>query len=159
MNKQFDQLAQHLEQKHRHRLEAMTRTALQTPPPSTCLSWLHLVWIKPLRLRSATTVMVSALAASAAIAVVLLIVLPEKSPTPPATLVTLPDWVKDTDVPLTLLTNMDFYDWLAQQPDNQSAQAYDLLALADDRFPRFGTSGRYPAADFAKRLPRGFARD
>jgi hypothetical protein len=146
MNKQFDQLAQHLGQKHRHRLETMTRAALQIPPPITRLSWM-----KP--------AMLTAFAASATLAVVLLIVLPEKSPTPPATLVTLPDWVKDTDVPLTLLTNMDFYDWLAQQPDNPSAQAYDLLALADDRFPRFGTSGRYPAADFAKRLPRGFARD
>ena len=150
MNK-LDQLAQRLEQKHRLRLDAMTRAALQAPQPAPRVQWLSAVWLKP--------AMITAFTASIAVAVVLLIVLPEKSPTPPATLVTLPDWVKDTDVPLTLLTNMDFYDWLAQQPDNQSAQAYDLLALADDRFPRFGTSGRYPAADFAKRLPRGFARD
>jgi hypothetical protein len=158
MNK-LDQLAQHLEQKHHRRLEAMTRAALQTQQPAARLSWLHPAWMKPLRLRSATTAMVTALAASIALAAVLLAFLPEKSPTPPTTLATLPDWVKDTDVPFTLLENMAFYDWLSQQPTAQSAAPQNRLVLADNQPDRLGIGWRYTTADLAERFPGRLARD
>ncbi|MBU0656975.1 MAG: hypothetical protein KJ914_17770 [Gammaproteobacteria bacterium] len=158
MNK-LDQLAQHLEQKHRHRLEAMTRATLQTPPPAVRRSWLHPALMRPLRLRSTTTTMVMAFAASAALAAVLLAFLPEKSPTLPVTLATLPDWVKDTDVPLTLLENMAFYDWLSQQPSNQSAASQNRLVLADNQPDRLGPGWRYATTDPAERFSGGFARD
>lgn len=138
MDNRLDQLAQRLEQKHRTRLEAMTREALHTQP-ATRLPWLHPAWLKPLRLRSATATMVTAFAASAALAAVLLVFLPEKPPTAPVTLATLPDWVQDTDVPLTLLENMAFYDWLSQQqPGNQSAAPQNWLVLADNQPDRRG---------------------
>jgi len=32
----------------------------------------------------------------------------------------LPEWVTDTTIPLSLLNNMEFYDWLAKQTENQN---------------------------------------
>jgi len=31
-----------------------------------------------------------------------------------------PEWVTDTSIPLSLLNNMAFYDWLAKQEDKQN---------------------------------------
>lgn len=149
MNKQLDQLAQHLEQKHRTRLDAMTRAALQAPQPTPRGQWLSAVWLKP--------AMITAFAASIATAAVLLVYLPGKKPAEPATFAALPAWVTDTDIPLTLLENIEFYDWLSQQPGNPNAALQNRLVLADNHLGQFGIGGRYPSADLAQRFSGRFA--
>lgn len=148
---QLDQLAQRLEQKHRRRLEAMTRSALQTQRPAPHLQWLHTAWMKP--------AMVTAFAASLALAAVLLGYLPEKQAIEPATVAAMPEWVKDTDVPLTLLENIAFYDWLSQQSPAQRAALQNRLVLADNHLGQLDSGGRYASTDLAQGLSGRFITD
>lgn len=150
MNK-LDQLAQRLEQKHRTRLDAMTRAALQAQQPPPRVPWLSAVWMKP--------AMITAFTASIAAAAVLLVYLPGKKPAEPATFAALPAWVTDTDIPLTLLENIEFYDWLSQQSGNPNATLQNRLVLADNHLGQLGIGGRYTPADLAQRLSGRFAAD
>lgn len=151
MDKKLDQLAQRLEQKHRTRLEAMTRAALRTPRPSRHASRWQFPCLKP--------VMATGLAASAAIAALLWLSPREQTPAM-AGMAALPEWVADTGVPLTLLANMDFYDWLARQPNNpQSAAPQNRLVLADNQPGYPGTGWRHATTHPAERFSGGFARD
>lgn len=150
MNK-LDRLAQRLEQKHRTRLDAMTRAALQAPQATPCVQWLSAVWLKP--------AMITAFTASIAAAAIVLVYLPGKKPAEPATFAALPAWVTDTDIPLTLLENIEFYDWLSQQPGNPNATLQNRLVLADNHLDQLGIGRRYPSADLAQRFSGRFATD
>ncbi|WP_287600046.1 hypothetical protein [Thiothrix sp.] len=144
MNNQLDQFAQRLARKHQVRLEAMTRSALQVQPATARLSWLHKAWMKP--------AMATAFAASLALAAVLLGYLPEKKAIEPAAFAAMPEWVKDTEVPLTLLENIAFYDWLSQQSGNPSAALQNRLVLADNQLGQSGIGGRYTTSNLAQRF-------
>jgi hypothetical protein len=53
----------------------------------------------------------------------------------------LPEWVMDTEVPLTLIEDLEFYDWLAQHPEylfqNQTRnQTQNLSIQLHPMYPR-----------------------
>jgi len=144
-NQYLDQHTQHLAKKHHQRLQTMTFQALDILPKKKSS-----VWIKP-TLASALTL--------AIIASTFFLQDTEKRtteiPTTVAvTLPVLPEWVLDTKTPDTLIENLDFYDWLAQQTENQSPvdEKNVTLAVNQSYWLRFGK--RLPSRNLAQRLPR-----
>lgn len=140
---ELDRLAQRLEQKHHARLEAMTRAALQAQRPAPRFQWLSAAWMRP--------AFATAFVLAASITLWVAYQTGKRASDAPA-LAQLPTWVEDTQVPLTLLENMDFYDWFAQLPPEQQAQIQGYLVLADNQRLEFGVGGGYPTADLAERF-------
>ena len=104
-NKYLDQQAEDLAQRHQIRLNAMRKKALQ---PQRQTVW----WLNPI-----------AMMAVPAATVALLIVsvwspdtLKQAEPIPLAqTAEKIPAWVADTQVPVEVLENIKFYEWLSHE--------------------------------------------
>ncbi len=138
----LDQRKQQLTQKHQRRLQRMTVEAIQSREHS----W-HIPW--KLVMASAFSIML--------IATTAFLKKPEtEQPSQPD--MSLPAWVMDTEVPLTLIENLEFYDWLAQQPDNQQAKYQKALTVAVNDFYQHRFSQRLTTRYPAQRLSRTTAR-
>ena len=133
----LDDREQALAQKHQRQLHSMTQEALLSRQKN---------WFKP------------AMATAFSIMLVTTLVLINTSDNPGEQVdPDLPVWVTDTNVPLNLIEHLEFYDWLAQQPENQQAryQEYDdekptTLAANDDY--QYCLSQRLTTRDFTKRI-------
>ena len=129
---------QTLADKHHSRLVKMTQEALQ-PQENIWRS----LWMKP------------ALATAFSLLLVTSIVIlnsPEKQTGSVTPDVNLPEWVTDTEVPLTLIENLEFYDWLAQQPENKQAKLQKSLTLALNEFHHYRSGKRFATSDFTQRV-------
>lgn len=105
----LQQSAEQLAQRHRRRLHEMTRQAVYGQ--SATVSW----WSK--RYWPAAI----AVPALSLMAVVLVLQIERQTQPSPATLASnldIPAWVEDTDVPVAVLQNMQFYQWLEHELDN-----------------------------------------
>lgn len=107
-HKHLDQKAEALAQKHSHRLLQMRQRAMQHQRRSP---W----WLNPLA-------MMAVPAAAVAILVVSLwtpgVMLNEQQPAQPLAVKTpagIPAWVADTQVPVEVLENIQFYEWLSHE--------------------------------------------
>jgi hypothetical protein len=135
-NEYLDQHTQRLAKKHQRRLQTMTFEAIDSLPKKR-----RSIWFKPV-LASAFTV--------AIIATTLLLQNTEK----PIVATALPAWVMDTETPVTLIENLDFYDWLAQQTEQQYStdEKHITVAINQSYWFRFGQ--RLPSHKPAQRLLR-----
>jgi hypothetical protein len=99
------------------------------------------IWFKPV-LASAFTI--------AIIATTLFLQDAEK----PTAATALPAWVMDTETPVTLIENLDFYDWLAQQTEQQYStdEKQFTVAINQSSWSRF--SQRLPSHKSTQRLLR-----
>ncbi len=146
-NEHLDQHEQALAKKHQQRLRAMTQEALypQQQP------W-HASWVKPAMVTAFSVLLVST---------VIFLKAPVSinpntdSAIPPQSMplsMPLPEWVMDTDIPLTLIENLEFYDWLAQQPEEKQAKFQQSLTLAINEFHQYRFSQRRSSEDLTERF-------
>ena len=124
----LDKRQELLARRHRLHLQAMTREVLASRLQA---HWQRrFIWFKP--------AMAAAFASVAVLLLAPLMVAKLSVDTPhtqyaqskPGDSMNLPEWVTDTDVPLTLIENLEFYDWLAKQPDSEQVQKKKTLTLA-----------------------------
>ncbi len=105
-NKYLDQQAENLAQRHQARLDSMRKNALAQQRQ---IVW----WLNPIA-------MMAVPAATMAILVVSVwtpdVLLNEIEPVPVAqTAEKIPAWVADTQVPVEVLENIKFYEWLSHE--------------------------------------------
>ncbi len=147
LNKRLDQHSQELSYKYQRRLHDMTQLAIEQKSAYTLSSFFASL-VKPMPMM--------ALASIFSFAVVVSLFLDEKkvynSTAVLQTKADIPAWVKDTDVPLDVLENLDFYVWLSKQ--NTLTQNYNKITLAAAWANYFGTRKRYSASDSAQRFSR-----
>jgi len=145
-NQYLDEENQRLSQTYQYRLRKMTSWAINNHL-SPFLSLLS----KPLSLvlKSAP---IMALASILVISVVITVFFEQRdeqlSPHSFQANAKLPTWVKDTDVPVELLENLDFYVWLSQQ--NEFAQTKDELVLAAAWYYQHCTGERCSPSNIAE---------
>lgn len=128
---------QTLTQKHQRHLHRMTQEALQSQENNNQKSW-----FKPAMATAFSVMLVTTL---------VLLNTSDKSSEQSET--DLPAWVTDTNVPLNLIENLEFYDWLAQQPENQQARYEKAITLAANDYYQYRLSQRLTARDSTKRIP------
>ncbi len=135
----LDRRKQALTHKHQRRLQRMTREAML----SRAKPW-HSSWVKPALATAFSVMLVTTF--------VLLKEGTENVPNPVLQDADLPAWVTDTEVPLTLIENLEFYDWLAQQPENQQAKLQTSLTVAINTYYQYRFSQRLTTRDPAQRV-------
>lgn len=112
--KRLNERKQALAKKHHYRLQQMTERAIQAPqkkPLVPLASWIKPTFATAFSIFLITTVMFLYQYEAEKPITASLAPLPK-----------LPVWVTDTDTPVTLIENIDFYHWLSQQTDNQHAK-------------------------------------
>ncbi len=142
-SEQLDQKAKELAFKHQKRLHEMTALAVNQQSAYTFPS-LIASFLKPAPMM--------ALASVLSVAVALSIFLGKQDVQKSSGIVQaradMPAWVKDTDVPLDILENMDFYVWLSQQ--NQFAENTNKITLAAAWHNHLSVSKRYSPRNIAE---------
>lgn len=142
----LDEKNQRLSQRYQYRLRKMTNWVINNHP-SSLLSLL----LKPLSFVLKPVPMM-ALASILAISVTVTVLFEKRdeqlSPHSFQANAKLPTWVKDTDVPVELLENLDFYVWLSQQ--NEFAQTKDKWVLAVAWYHQHCTGKRCSPRDIAE---------
>ncbi len=135
----LDRRQQALANKHSARLHRMTQEALQLQPSPSSL-W-QSAWLKPTVATAFSLMLVTSI----------IFLNPANKKTHTLELDShLPEWVTDTEVPLTLIENLEFYDWLAQQPENQQAKLQKSLTLALNEFYQYRLGKRHASSDLAE---------
>ena len=151
----LDQKAQKLAEKHQQRLETISKQALshqRIHPPSNFLSFFLSSLFK--RLLTPAPMMAVASIFVLSLAIPYFFESADKQLSSHALQVNakLPTWVKDTEVPIALLENLDFYVWLSQY--DQFAQTEDKRVLVaagyDQHCPRQRCSPRYLTEGFSR---------
>ncbi len=132
-DKNLDQIEARLSQKHQQRLNEISQKALQlgsTRPLFSLHSTLIQTLIKPLPILILSSLLMLSVLINTLFEYQNI---QEKSPNIPDNVLVankIPTWVKDTQVPLELLENMDFYVWLSQHDHIAKCQDQSLLAAA-----------------------------
>lgn len=140
----LDQRAQALAHKHHRRLQQMTHQALEARQAQRSR------WIKPTMATAFSLLLITT--------VVFLYQQDDqhgnKTATQPLTTTqtALPVWLTDTDVPLTLIENLEFYHWLSQQKDKQYAQNQSPLIVAFNEYDRYRFSQRLSPRNLTERF-------
>lgn len=134
---------QELSQKYQRQLYRMTQEALQSQKNNAQKSWFMPVMAATFSILLVTT----------------LVLLNTSDQSSEQTETDLPTWVTDTNVPLNLIENLEFYDWLAQQPENQQARYQEYgyekaITLAANDYYQYRLSQRLTAGDSTQRIPR-----
>ena len=134
-----------LTQKHTHRLHRMTQEALESRQNKR----FQFVWVKPV-LATAFSILL--------LVAVMLFKVPENPQQPvgqsASIMAKLPEWVTDTQVPLSLIENLEFYEWLAQQP-NQQGMASSIqsdITLAINEFYQYRLGKRRASSNITERF-------
>lgn len=138
----LEQRGQALAQKHHRRLQKMTHQALESQQTK------HSRWIKPTMATTFSLLLITT--------VVFLYKQDNQhnnalekhvSTTQP-----LPIWLIDTNVPITLIENLEFYHWLSQQTDKQHAQNQSPLTMAFNEYDQYRFSQRLSPRNLAERI-------
>jgi len=141
----LDQKELSLAQKYQQRLNKITTLALSNVSLYSLSLWVK-QWLTPAPMMAVASVF--------AISVAVVFYFEQQGQLlPPDNLqvnAKLPTWVKDTDVPLELLENMDFYVWLSQQ--EHYAKTEDKLILAAAWHHKFATGKRHASRNLTKRF-------
>ena len=146
-NEYLDQRAQDLAEKHQQRLQAMTFQTMAPPRQPR-----KVAWIKP-TLASVFSLAIIATAVFWHNAEKPTTVVTTVLPALPA-LSVLPTWVMDTKTPDTLIENLDFYDWLAQQTEHQQNAAKKHPTLVINQYAGTRISQQFTTYNLTQRLPR-----
>ena len=142
----LNQREQALAKKHYYRLQQMTERAIQAPQKKPLVPLAS--WIKPTFATAFSILLITT--------VVFLYQYEEEKPLTSSltTLPELPVWIADTDIPVTLIENIDFYHWLSQQTDNQHAKNQQYFTMALNGYTQHRLSQRLRSRDVTKRLSR-----
>jgi hypothetical protein len=135
-NEYLDQHTQRLAEKHQRRLQTMTFEAINSLPKKK-----QFIWLKPI------------LASAFTVAIITTTLFLQDTEKPTAT-TALPAWVMDTETPETLIENLDFYDWLAQQTEDQYTINEKHPTLDFDQFYQSRLSQRLATDNATQRIPR-----
>jgi len=139
----FDQKEVHLNKKHQQRLDKMTQNALkshlnyQSKSTRKPVFSLYSIFIDRLLKPFPVVILSSLLFATIAINMLFEYQNIQEKPDSIVANYQIPQWVKDADVPLELLENINFYVWLSQQ--NYAAKQQNKSFLAVARLNQFGS--------------------
>jgi hypothetical protein len=128
LDKNLDQIEARLSKKHQQRLNEITQKSLQLGSQRRLFSF-HSI-IKPLPVLILTSILMSSILINTLFEYQKTQEKPENIPDNRLVATQIPTWVKDTQVPLELLENMDFYVWLSQHDHTAKYQDQSLLATA-----------------------------
>lgn len=147
LDKQLDQHSQKLAYKHLQRLHDMTKLAVYKKSTYTLNSFFASL-VKPVPIMALASIFSFAVAVS-------LFLDGRKGQTPTAMLqakADIPAWVKDTDVPLDVLENLDFYVWLSKQ--DTFTQNHNKITLATAWTNYLSSRKRYTTSNLAQGISR-----